>query len=136
LQWGIPLDPLLNIREVSRTLYRILKKEREVIKIEHRTERITFRITPSELDKIEKKAKTANVSISEYTRQSILKDNIIVIEDLKEFTQELRGIGKNLNQLTILSHQGKINTLDLSSTKQKVNEIWQLLNLLMQKMKR
>jgi len=113
-----------------------LKKEREVIKIEHRTERITFRITPSELDKIEKKAKTANVSISEYTRQSILKDNIIVIEDLKEFTQELRGIGKNLNQLTILSHQGKINTLDLSSTKQKVNEIWQLLNLLMQKMKR
>lgn len=136
MQWGIPLDPLLNIREVSRTLYRILKKEREVIKIEHRTERITFRITPSELDKIEKKAKTANVSISEYTRQSILKDNIIVIEDLKEFTQELRGIGKNLNQLTILSHQGKINTLDLSSTKQKVNEIWQLLNLLMQKMKR
>ena len=113
-----------------------MKKEREVIKIEHRTERITFRITPSELDKIEKKAKTANVSISEYTRQSILKDNIIVIEDLKEFTQELRGIGKNLNQLTILSHQGKINTLDLSSTKQKVNEIWQLLNLLMQKMKR
>jgi hypothetical protein len=66
----------------------------------------------------------------------LLKDNIIVIEDLKEFTQELRGIGKNLNQLTILSHQGKINTLDLSSTKQKVNEIWQLLNLLMQKMKR
>lgn len=100
----------------------------EVIIIGSKTERITFRITPSELEKIESKANNANMKVSEYIRYASLNKEIIVIDDLKIFTKELRGIGINLNQLTILCHQGKITCPDISATKKKVNEIWQFLN--------
>lgn len=108
----------------------------EVIIIDHKTERITFRISPDELKKIEAKANKSNMKVSEYVRDASLDKNIIVIDDLKSFTKELRGIGTNLNQLTILCYQGRITCLDISTTKKKVNEIWQLLNSLMVKTKR
>ncbi|WFD12310.1 hypothetical protein P4S50_01865 [Tepidibacter hydrothermalis] len=36
----------------------------------------------------------------------------------------------------MLAHQGKVNTVDLSSVKKVVEEIWQLLNSLTEKTKR
>lgn len=107
-----------------------------MIYIGNRTERITFRINKNELKKIEVNASKANMKISEYLRHASLNKEILVIEDIKDFTKELRGIGTNLNQLTILCHKGKITCLDISATKKKVNEIWQFLNLLMGKMKK
>lgn len=104
--------------------------------IEHRTEKITFRVTSKELEKIQDKAKKANMKLSEYMRYTSLNKEIIVINDLREFIKELRGIGTNLNQLTMLCHQGKITCLNIAETREKVNEIWRLLNLLMGKTKR
>lgn len=103
----------------------------EVINI--KTERITFRMTSDELGKIQAKANKANMKISEYLRQTSLNNEIVVIEDLKEFTKELRGIGTNLNQLTILCHQGRITCPNIFTTQEKVNQIWQSLNLLMER---
>lgn len=111
----------------------------EVKAISKREERITFRVTSKELKTIEDKAKKANVKISEYIRRATLRKNIIVIQDIKEFTKELKGIGRNINQLTILSHQGKIEKVDeevLVELKEKVTQIWELLNLLTVKIKR
>ncbi len=102
-----------------------------MITIVNKTERITFRINPKELRIIESKANKANMKISEYIRYASLNKEILVIEDLKNFTKELRAIGINLNQLTILCHQGRISCPDISTTNKKVNEIWQSLNLLM-----
>ncbi|WP_406242033.1 plasmid mobilization protein [Tissierella carlieri] len=104
-----------------------------------KTERKTFRFSPEELRVIEKKAEKANLKVSEFIRQAALDKNIVVIEELKDFNKALKGIGNNLNQLTILAHQGKINVVnenDLSEVKEKVNEIWQLLNSLMVKTKK
>ena len=100
-----------------------------------KTERITFRLTPKELEKIEIKASKSNMKVSEYLRQASMNKEIIVIEDLKEFTKELRGIGTNLNQLTILCHQGRITCPNIFTTQEKVNQIWQSLNLLMERTK-
>lgn len=105
----------------------------------HRTEKKTFRLTPEELKVIEIKARKANLNISEFVRRAALDKEIVVIEELKEFTKELRGVGKNINQLAILAHQGKISVVeekDLINVKEKVNEIWQLLNFLMAKTRR
>lgn len=102
-----------------------------MIVIGNKTERITFRISPGELTKIEYKANEANMKLSEYIRHASLNKDIIVIEDIKYFTKELRAIGVNLNQITILCHQGKIICPDISTTNKKVNEIWQSLNSLM-----
>lgn len=104
-----------------------------------KTERKTVRFGQEELRVIEKKAEKANLKLSEFIRQAALDKNIVVIEELKDFNKALKGIGNNLNQLTILSHQGKINVVnenDLTEVKEKVNEIWQLLNSLMAKTKR
>lgn len=76
------------------------------------------------------------MKVSEYVRHTSLNKEIIVINELKSFTKELRAIGTNLNQLTILCHQGKIICPDISATKKKVNEIWQSLNSLMGEMRK
>ena len=37
------------------------------------------------------------------------------MDGLKEHTHELKGIGRSLNQLTILAHEGRISAVDLDS---------------------
>ena len=104
--------------------------------MDYKTEKKSIRFSQKELMIVEKKAEKAKLTLSEYIRQSALDKNIVVIEDLKEFTKELRAIGKNLNQLTILTHQGKISCVNLENTQKKVDETWQLLNSLMVEMKK
>lgn len=103
--------------------------------IENKTLKISFRVNEKENRRIEEKARKANMTVSEYLRYVALNKKIVVIEDLKELTKDLRGIGINLNQLTILCHKGKITCPDISATEKKVTEIWQLLNSLMEKTK-
>lgn len=93
-------------------------------------------MTPKELEIIEGKAKKANMKISEFVRDSALNKKIIIIEDLKEVTKNLKGISRNLNQALILAHKGYIKKIDIEPTQKQVNEIWQLLNSLMAKMKK
>ncbi|OZV13519.1 hypothetical protein CIW83_02940 [Tissierella sp. P1] len=103
--------------------------------MEHRTERITFRVSPVELRVIEEKAEKANLKVSELVRRATLDKEIVVIEELKDFTKEVRGIGRNINQLTILAHQGKIIYPNIYEIEGKIDDIWQLLNLLIAKTK-
>ena len=107
-----------------------------MIKIEYRTEKLSFRVTEYELKKIEKKAAKANMNLSEYLRRMALNGEIVVIDELKNFIKDLNGISRNLNQLTILVHQGKVKFLNLSTTKERVDQIWQSLNLLTEKMRK
>lgn len=107
-----------------------------LINIANKTIKITFRVTPKEYEKIEKKAKKAKMNISQYVSLSALGRDIVVIEDLKDLTQQLSKVGTNLNQVTMLAHQGKVKAVDLSSVKKVVEEIWQLLNSLTEKTKR
>lgn len=104
--------------------------------MENRTERITFRLTSSELNKIENKARKANMRVSQYVRNSTLDKEIIVIKELEQFSKEIRGIGRNLNQLAILCHQGKVTCPNIDGVERMVEEIWQLLSLLTAKTKR
>lgn len=105
--------------------------------MEYKTVVETFRVTKSELKVIEEKIKKSNLKKSEFYRRAVLNKKIIVVDDIKEFVKEIRGIGKNLNQLTILAHQGKVklvNETGIIELKEKVDEIWPLLNSLMGKM--
>jgi MoxR-like ATPase len=102
----------------------------EVINIEYRTIKRTFRITPSELNKIEKSLIKANMTLSEYARQSMLKDKIIVIEDLKDFIKELRSLNRNINQLAILAHKGNITSINLENVQAQMIKMWEAIDLL------
>lgn len=104
--------------------------------MEYRTEKISFRVTPTELKYIKNKFKDTSYNMSEFARTSVLDKNIIIIEDLKYITNDLKGISRNLNQALMLAHKGYIKEVDIEPTKKQVEEIWQLLNSLMVKMKK
>jgi uncharacterized protein (DUF1778 family) len=79
-----------------------------------RDEVIAFRVTPSERRQIKAKIRKSGLSQREYLLRAALDQPIYVVEELKPLLAELRGQGKNLNQLTVLAHEGYIQTVDMS----------------------
>ena len=77
--------------------------------------RITFRVTPEDYERIKSKADQARMSVSAYVRAAALRHKVVVVDGLKEHTHELKGIGRSMNQLTILAHEGRISVVDLGS---------------------
>lgn len=83
-----------------------------------------IRMTEKEIEVIRKKAKKTNMTFSNYLISAAVNKDIIVIDGIKDFTQQLSKVGTNLNQLTMLCHQGKINCLDINSVNKMLKEIW------------
>ena len=75
--------------------------------------RITVRLSPEELNSIEAKAETAHMALSSYMRACALRHKVVVVEGVKECAFELKAIGRNLNQLTVLAHEGRIQLVNL-----------------------
>ena len=75
--------------------------------------RITVRLSPEELKSIEAKAETAHMALSTYIRACALRHKVVVVEGVKEGNSELKAIGRNLNQLTVLAHEGRIQLVNL-----------------------
>lgn len=99
----------------------------------NRDKKINIRLTEKEKEKIELKAKKCKMTLTKFIINSCLKDNIIIIDGLDKVDTELRRIGNNINQLTRLSNERIINTVDLKELRMEVNNIWQLLKQLVQK---
>ena len=89
---------------------------------------IGLRVSEKELANIEMKAKKAKLNISQYVSLSALDKDIFVIEDVERLVHELSKVGNNLNQLTMLSHQGRIKEVNLKETKEILTKIWNKLN--------
>lgn len=94
----------------------------------------SFRVNNKDYERIEKNIKKSKLSITEYMTKSALNKEIVVIDNLKELVLETNKIGVNINQLTKLANQGKV---DCSSELEEINkelvEVWQLLRQLIQK---
>ena len=60
---------------------------------------LTIRVTPVEKDAIFRKAKQADMNLTDYLVTSALSAQILVAEDLKPALTELKRIGNNLNQI-------------------------------------
>ena len=78
--------------------------------------RITFRVTPDEYDSIFTKANKVHMTVGAYVRSAALRHRVTVVDGLEEHTRELKGIGRNLNQLTILAHEGNIQIVNMDGT--------------------
>ncbi|MBU5593002.1 MobC family plasmid mobilization relaxosome protein [Clostridium sp. MSJ-4] len=87
-----------------------------------------FRITEKDLNTIKRKANRAKMSVTDYITESALEKKIIIIDALPEIVSQLKKIGNNLNQLTMLSHQGVINTVNLDETEESLTEIYWKIN--------
>lgn len=72
---------------------------------------ITARMTPADKREIEKRAKRAKMTVTEYLTTCGLGKEIVEINGLEEVLSELKAQGRNLNQLTTLANMGKIKTV-------------------------
>ena len=93
--------------------------------------RITVRLTPEQETSICEKAAEAMMSPSAFLRAAGMRHKIVVITGIEELTHELKGIGRNLNQLVILAHEGKISRVDLSGITAALEKIYGTLTELM-----
>lgn len=79
------------------------------------TETLTLRLTPEEKLALQGRMYEAVApSMRQFVIDMCMNGKVVVNSDLRELNQELRYQGNNLNQLTKLTHQGKISSVDLS----------------------
>ena len=86
--------------------------------------RITIRLTPEEYESIRARAERAMMTPSAYVRAAAMRHKITVVSGLREITHELKGIGRNLNQLTMLANAGAIRAVALTETEKQLEQIY------------
>ena len=84
---------------------------------------LSIRIASGDLDTIKKKAKQARLSQSDYVTRCCLGRQVVVIEDLKEVTKQLRAIGNNLNRLTVLANMGRVEISNMDGLTQELANV-------------
>ena len=92
--------------------------------------RITVRFTDEQVKAITEKAEVAQMTPSAYIRAAAMRHKVIVVDGLREMVHEVRGIGRNLNQLTILANEGRFTSPDLSKMVEKLDKIYGQLYIL------
>ena len=86
--------------------------------------RVTIRLTAEQYESICARAEAAHMTPSAYIRAAAMRHKVVVIDGLKEFTHELKGIGRNLNQLTILANEGRFSSPDFSGMVDGMDKIY------------
>ncbi len=76
-----------------------------------KTEIITARMTPADKKNIQRRARSAGMTVTDYLTACALGKEIIRVEGLDDLLSELKAQGRNLNQLTTLANMGRISVL-------------------------
>lgn len=72
---------------------------------------ITARMTPKDKAEIQRLAKKAGMTVTDYIVTCALDKEIVRVDGLEEAVIELKAQGRNLNQLTTLANMGRIQVL-------------------------
>ena len=75
---------------------------------------MSFWVSESEQKRIKKLIARTGLSQREYLLSTALGKTVYQVDELKPMLFELKAIGRNLNQLTTLAHQGRISAINLS----------------------
>lgn len=103
---------------------------------EKKERRVSIRMTEEQYKTVESKANTAQMSMATYIRAAALRHKVTVVEGLPEITHELKGIGRNINQVVTLAHQDRIKTVYLEDTVTTLAQIYNKLSELADKGRR
>ena len=90
----------------------------------------TFRASEKERQELNRMARKAKMSKSDYIRHCIFNKEITVIDSLEDFSKQLKAIGNNLNQLTTRANMGHFEAINLAETKEQLGKIYDLLTSL------
>lgn len=74
---------------------------------------ITIRCTEEERNRIYQKAEQHNLKLSDFILRSAMEKKIITIDGLPEVIWEQKAIGRNLNQIAMLAHEGRLKAVHL-----------------------
>jgi len=83
-----------------------------------------FRLSERDYLAIQYRAQRARLSMTAFITSAALDKPIVVIDELVGFLAELKAIGRNLNQITVLSNMGKLQTVNLSEAKLRLSKIY------------
>lgn len=92
--------------------------------MKRKTKMFSMRFNEYDFERIKQNADKAHMDMTGYMTTSALGKQIIVVDGLDKTIAELKGIGRNLNQLTALCNMGKIQCLDLSEVKSSFGTIF------------
>ena len=93
-----------------------------------KSKRFNFRVTETMDALIRKKAADAGMSITDYIILSAIDKKVINYDGLRELITQVKKLGNNINQLLILSRQGRINTVNLTAPQEALRKIYELLS--------
>lgn len=93
-----------------------------------KTKRLNFRISDEADAAIRAKASDANMSITDYVISAASGKEIINFDGLYDVITQIKRLGNNVNQLLILSRQGRISTVNLTETQAELKRIYELLS--------
>lgn len=85
-----------------------------------KTERLNLRISSENLAVVRHKAKKANMTLTDYVTKVAMGKEIVIITDLAEVLKELKAVGRNLNQIAVLAHSGRITAVNLSGVQEEM----------------
>lgn len=92
---------------------------------------IRARVSDWEKKHITGKASKAHMTESEFVRSAAMDKDVTVINGLDELLTELRYQGNNLNQLTVMARQGRIEFVGFDKFMEVYKAAWLALNSLL-----
>ena len=78
-----------------------------------RNRTITIRCTDDEYEWIHNKAQRHKLSLSDFILRSAMDKKIVIADGLDEVVRQQKAIGRNLNQIAMLTHEGRLKTVRL-----------------------
>lgn len=100
-----------------------------------KTEIITMRIKPQFKTEIQRKAKHAQLTLTDYLTLCGMGKRLVQIQGLDELLTELKAQGRNLNQLTTLANMGQIEIADCEKLLDIYTNLYFKLNELLQEVR-
>ena len=85
--------------------------------------KFSTRMASADREKIRALAAKAHMSMSDYVTACCLGKRIVVIDEQKELLRQLKGIGSNINRLTVLVNMGKVQVIGLEKAAGELSEV-------------
>ena len=85
--------------------------------------KFSTRMASADREKIRALAAKAHMSMSDYVTACCLGKRIVVIDEQKELLRQLKGIGSNINRLTVLANMGKVQVIALEKAAGELSEV-------------
>ena len=87
--------------------------------------KFSTRMASADREAIKELAKRSGMSMSDYVTACCLGKQVVV--------EELKSIGRNLNQLVTLAHMGRITVVNLDSVRQAFSELCAAVRLILER---